>query len=270
MDLNDVADELYGLPTGEFTARRDALAADAKKSGEPELAAAIKKLRRPSVSAWLANLLVRERGGELSKLLDLGAAMRDAQRQLAAGELRTLSQQRHQVIQSLAGEAQRLGEAAGQTVSEPVRRELEGTLEAALADEAASAALREGRLTGALMYSGLGPVEVSTVDRRPATPVKARRGRRDQDAGRLIQEAQAAVADAQREAEEHDRLVQEATEERVRSSEAVEDLKGRLEEARGADRLAHQALRDATRARDDAATRLRAAQEALARAEAGR
>ena len=51
----DEADDLYGLPLGEFTATRDALAARLKAAGDKEAAAEVKRARKPSVPAWAAN-----------------------------------------------------------------------------------------------------------------------------------------------------------------------------------------------------------------------
>jgi hypothetical protein len=76
VDLDTVADELYGLPPDAFTPTRDTRAADARSAGDRGLAAAITKLRRPTTGAWLANLLARERSDQVSELLDLGAEMR--------------------------------------------------------------------------------------------------------------------------------------------------------------------------------------------------
>ena len=155
-DLATVAEELYGLPLAQFTATRDARAAQARKAGDQELATAIKGLKKPTTGAWLANLLVRERRPQVGHLLDLGAELRQAQAGLAIDELRRLSQARHKVVSDLRDEARVLAREVGQPVSDAVALELEATLEAALADADAADALRSGRLTVSLRYSGLG------------------------------------------------------------------------------------------------------------------
>jgi hypothetical protein len=81
-ELESIADELYGLPPAKFTAARDSHAAAARRSGDRELAAAIKGLKRPTSSAWLVNLLVRRQRQQVEELLDLGTAMRQAQEHL--------------------------------------------------------------------------------------------------------------------------------------------------------------------------------------------
>jgi hypothetical protein len=167
MDLVSIADELYGLPPSKFTSLRDARAADAKKAGDPELSKSVKQLRRPTISAWLANLLVRQRGKEISQLLDLGAAMRRAQSDLAANEMRSLSEQRRQLVAALATEAKGLAGELGQPVNDSSIQELEATLEAALADSAASDSLQTGCLTKPLSYSGFGPVDLTDAVATP-------------------------------------------------------------------------------------------------------
>jgi len=48
VDLDTVADELYGLPPEEFTAARTAAEKEAKAAGEMELAAQIRTLAKPN------------------------------------------------------------------------------------------------------------------------------------------------------------------------------------------------------------------------------
>jgi cell division septum initiation protein DivIVA len=161
MDLDSVADELYGLVPGQFTRRRDALALAARRAGDRDLAATIKALRRPTTSAWLANVLVRERPDQLADLVELGETMRQAQADLAGADLRRLSQQRHRVVAALAGEARGLAGNAGEPLSNAAAKELEDTLAAAIFDAGAAGALCSGRLTTSLRYSGIGPVDLT-------------------------------------------------------------------------------------------------------------
>ena len=53
----EVADELYALTPAEFTAARDERARQVRAAGQRDEAAAIKKLARPTASAWLVNQL---------------------------------------------------------------------------------------------------------------------------------------------------------------------------------------------------------------------
>jgi chromosome segregation ATPase len=158
---------------GEFVSVRDLRVSQAKKAGDRDLATAIKQLRRPTTGAWLANLLVRERRDRVNDLLDLGDALRQAQKELAGSDLRRLSQQRRQLVSALGDEAGVIAGESGHQVNESGIQDLEATLEAALADGAAAEALRTGSLTVGLRYSGFGSVDLSGAvaapeGRRPA------------------------------------------------------------------------------------------------------
>ena len=264
MDLDTVADELYGLAPPEFTPARDARVAEAVRAGDRGLAAAIKSLRRPTRSAWLVNTLVRQRREQVDELLDLGDTMREAQQQLAGEELRQLSRRRHEVVSALAQQAREVAREAGQPATDEMVLELESTLEAALADPAASEAVRSGRLTAALSYSGFGSVDpgasaVSGTRRRagdaakpaPARPAGGKRDkttpasdeRRDAElraAELALHEAEADAATARREAERADgRAGEVAAEEQLLSSQLAEldaersRLRGESGSARG-------------------------------------
>jgi len=164
----EVVDELYGLPPGDFTAVRDERARQVRAAGQREQAAAIKKLARPTASAWLVNQLARAAPPQLIRLYDLGTQMQEAQRALAGDRLRELSVERRQVINDLVAAAGELAAEHDQSASDAVLSEVRATLEAALADEDARAAVRSGRLTKALAYAGLGEVDLTAALAVPA------------------------------------------------------------------------------------------------------
>jgi hypothetical protein len=156
VDVEAVADELYGLSPSEFTHERDGRVADARKAGDRDTADAIKKLRRPSAGAWMANRLVREHGGEVERFLALAEQLREAQARLEGDSLRRLSREGRDAVAALVRDASTLARSDGLAVSASALEDLEATLDAALADPVAGEALRAGRLTSALRYSGLG------------------------------------------------------------------------------------------------------------------
>ncbi|MGW5782220.1 hypothetical protein [Streptomyces sp. NPDC003863] len=51
MDVEQIAEELYGLNPAEFTAVRDAYVSKARKAKDPVAAKAIAALRRPALAA---------------------------------------------------------------------------------------------------------------------------------------------------------------------------------------------------------------------------
>ena len=97
MDLDSVAEDLYGLPPDEFTAARDEAA---KQASDPTLKKAIKSLRKPTVSAHAVNQLVREHPDDIDELLDLGDELRAAMTG-NKGDVRRLTEQRRDLISSL-------------------------------------------------------------------------------------------------------------------------------------------------------------------------
>jgi hypothetical protein len=300
--LDDIADELYRLPPSDFTAAREERVKEARQTGDRELAAAIHSLRKPSAGAWLANLLVRERGEEVDQLLQLGAALREAQQGLAGEDLRALSRQRHQVINALTREARTLARDAGGRVSSDTALELEGTLEAALSDEDAAAALRAGRLTtpmrpGATGFgipssdTGFGgrssdtaapPAKQPSLRLVKGSPKRAKSDEAKEKAERdRLRDERAAADRAVRAAEQDDRAARETAEAAAaavdrESTEAeqvrrrIEDLEAEIGRLKGDESLARRNLHRLEKERDTTARRAVAARKRLERAQAAR
>lgn len=154
VDLMEAADELYGLRPDEFVARRAELAAEAKAAGDKGLASEIGKLRKPTVAAWVVDVLVRHEPDQVSQVLDLGAALRQAQESMAGEELRELGRQRRQLTAAVTRQARALAADLGQRIGEPVAAQVEDTLHAAMVDEEAARAVRTGLLVKPLTVSG--------------------------------------------------------------------------------------------------------------------
>ncbi|MDT4944039.1 MAG: hypothetical protein QOH14_772 [Pseudonocardiales bacterium] len=291
MDLDAAADELYGLVPDRFTARRTELATEARSAGEADLAKEIGKLRRPTVVAWIVNALVRTHPGEIDRLLGLGDELRAAQRDLAGDAMRELSAQRHTVVADLVGLARSEAAGAGHRAGDGTLREVQATLDAALADRNAGAAVRSGRLITALSYSGFGEVDLSdavaapsarprlSVVRSPAkeaTAGKATAGKATAGKATAAKAAERAeltearrVADKRaREAETARAALDKATKRRDELAANVAHLDKQLERERHSLRSADTELRAAKqkhdaahRAADRTAQRLRAAEK---------
>ena len=112
----------------------------------------------------------------MARLDELGEELQEAQRTLAGDRLRELSAQRRQVINDLLPAASDLASEADQPASAAVLGEVRATLEAALADPGARAAVRSGRLTKALAYAGLGEVDLSAALAVAAPPLSGKPG----------------------------------------------------------------------------------------------
>lgn len=156
MDLESATEDLYRVAPAEFTSTRDAMAVQARQAGQQELASSLRKLRKPSVGAWLANLLVLEQSSDVRRLVDLGAELRAPNRQLEGEQIRRVSKERSVAVSGLVRDAKSRASRLDQPVSRAASEELEATLEAAFADPKAAESLLRGRLNKGLHYSGLG------------------------------------------------------------------------------------------------------------------
>jgi hypothetical protein len=266
MDFDAIVDELYGLPPEDFVEAREGRVKAARAEGDRELASRVHGLRRPTVSAWLVNLLVHEAGAEVDQLMELGAALREAQASLSGEELRQLSGQRRQVIEALARRVRRLAADAEHPVNAEVQREVESTLESALADPDAAAAVGSGRLTAPLRYTGFGPIDTSSV---LAAPPRRRGGTKpDRGGARQVEErpdkrpAKRQGA-AKRSAEDKHRETEPQEEERRRAE--VRQARDDVREARRADREAADLLAKDEDAVSAASDRQAAAGDAIER-----
>ncbi|MGW2775853.1 hypothetical protein ACWC4C_25580 [Streptomyces olivaceoviridis] len=249
MDLDAVVDELYGLRPEEFVAARDRRVRDAREAGDQTLAKEIGALRRPSLAAWVSNLLVRRQPEEVQPLLGLGEELRRAHRELNGSQLRRLARRQNEVIGALGRQARRLAAQAGHPVGEGVQREVEGTLHAALADPEAAREWAAGRLVKPLSSMiGFPAADESLLGRRPAPEPKApaRGGGREEeeDEGRQEDKAREEAARKERARKEDEAKAREAEEQRRRVAEAREagrDLRAREEEADSAARAVEEA-----------------------------
>ena len=161
-----VADDLYALDVGEFTAARDA-EARRLKGDDAQLARAVKALRRPTTAAWVVNQLVRAEPQQVEQLLSVGDALREAQRSMSAEQLRELTRQRRQVTASVTQRARALARERGMRTTEAVAEQVEATLTAALLDPECGRALRSGLLVTPLRSTGVGDADVAAAVAAP-------------------------------------------------------------------------------------------------------
>ncbi|WP_458247370.1 hypothetical protein [Streptomyces sp. MAI_2237] len=280
MDLESVADELYGLRPQDFTAARDARAAEARRAGDRALAGKIGTLRRPSLAAWASNLLVREQPEEIEPLLRIGDGLRQAHHDLDGAQLRELSRQRHLVVNALSRQARQLTAQAGHPIGEDVQREVEGILHAVLADPAAAQEWAAGRLVKAFDQTVGFPAATDGARARPARAARTRKEAPPAESRRhkADEERRLRLEQARQEAEEAERVLAARREEAAAAERQADDAQAavrtveervsglseelaRLEEQRG------QAETSARTAREQAAEADRRLREARRRAE---
>ncbi|MFG1650464.1 hypothetical protein ACGFIE_11075 [Micromonospora sp. NPDC049275] len=179
----ELVQQLYRTPPDRFVAARDAAVADARRAGDPTTARELARLRRPTVAAWLVNLLAIRRPELVADLVHLADALRAAQRELRGSRLRELSAQRRAVVGALVAEVRKL--AAAEPEAPPAGRlplaEVEATLNAALSDAEVAEQVRAGRLLRSASYAGFGEVPrpqlrlVTGDEEEPEAPPPTRR-----------------------------------------------------------------------------------------------
>jgi hypothetical protein len=287
IDLAEAAAQLYGLPPEEFVRARAEIAARAKADGDKALAKAVSQLPKPTTAAWLLNQLVRDQPDQVSELMVLGDALRQAQEKLAGPQLRRLSRQRHEVIAGFTRKALAPARKAGRPVTADLSAQVQETLSAAIADPEAGQALLSGRLTKGLSYVGLGDVPLTgavttTVGRpraraaEPDTAADLERRRRIREATAEVERLERVVGEATDGAADAQRVEDDACEEEAAATARVEELRRALAEAQDAQAKADAVVATASQARAEAVQRtdtlaeeLAAARQALAQAQGG-
>ncbi|MBB5851411.1 hypothetical protein ACFQ05_39035 [Amycolatopsis umgeniensis] len=144
MEFDEVADELYAGDPAVFVSVRNQRAKEAKAAGDAALAERIRALRKPTLAATILNR--RAGSPELEELARLGEDLRKAHSALAGADLRKLTRQRQDLVNRILQEER--------SMSEPVAREVEATLEAVVADPEVAALALAGRLSSGADSAG--------------------------------------------------------------------------------------------------------------------
>ncbi|MEU6269556.1 hypothetical protein [Saccharopolyspora shandongensis] len=266
MELEELARELYAADPAEFIPARDRHAAAAAERGDRELAAGLKKLRKPTAAAWAVNLLASTDPSSVTELLELGEKLRAAQRELRGDDLRALAADRTRLLREVTGRAAELAEQHGHRLTEPTRQQVEQTLTAALSDPEAGRAVRAGTLAKALEYSGFGLDELAlaAIRRTAARPKPRQRPKPQRELRELREklrhtdEQLGEATGAEERAESAEREAEQRCEE---LREALQQAESELREHRRNAKTARQRRERAQHDRDAAAERLRRLEE---------
>ena len=264
--LQQVARRLYALAPEEFTAARTAAVKQARGDGDRALAREVGALRRPALAAWAVNLLVRERADLVEEVTSMGDSLRQAQSQLDGAALRDLNRQRRRLVAAVTAEVAAVAAEHDHALSAAASRQVEETVQAALVDPRAAAAVRTGLLVqpltstgveslaevlGVPLPEGAGPASRSegssagsqvgssagSKAEEPARPALSLVTEDEQEARRAAQQQAAAAEKAARKAAKaRDKAVAARAKAQARvlqAEAAVEELRGRLAEAEG-------------------------------------
>lgn len=215
--------KLYALPRAEFTAARNARA-KALKADDPELAAAVAALPKPSLAAALLNELVREDPSEVRALVQSGKRLRAAQ------EAAVSRRRGADLNEAIAGHRRAL-----ERIQRDLRRRRPGaatlekatqTLRAASLDPELWPLLERGVLHEDLTAAGFG-LDPGLVVERPRRQARAgpkqpdRRAEERRKARERLRAAEAALAEAEGRARSAQRDVERAAAEVARARKAL-------------------------------------------------
>jgi hypothetical protein len=259
---------LFGERPEDFVAARDRLVRELRARKERELAGRVAKLRRPTISLWLANRLHDVAGRPLRDLLSVGGELQEAQASAAGGDasarrrFRELIGRHSQLIDALLRAGLAHAEEQGYGSGEEVGRRLAATLRAASTEPGAGGrALLEGRLEAEPEAGGfdlLAPAGAAGFGTTaPAEAAAAREGAGDEPRESAL-EAAARAAEARRAAVESERTAVAA---RSRAEELSHRADALAREARKAREEADAAQDEARSAEAAAAEAQRAARD---------
>jgi hypothetical protein len=231
---------LYGLPQAEFTAARNARAKELRKD-EPELAATVGTLPKPTAAAAALNELVREDPSEARALIQSGKRLREAQEAAVAGkrgaDLQKAIEEHRSALDRMQRDLRRR-KLSGATLDKAAK-----TLRVASVDPDLQPLLERGTLHEDLTAAGFG-LDPGIVPARPTresgareAPDRPKRDKRRSEARERLQAARAALTEAkraarkaeaekreaERRAETAQREVERATKEVERAQESAAD-----------------------------------------------
>lgn len=296
--LLSIAEELYSLVPGEFTGTRNQWAKQTKADGDAELAKRVTELRKPSVSAWVVNMMMRHQGDQMAQVLELGASLRRAQSDLDGDALRELTRQRRQLTTAVTRQGRTLAGELGQKVTEAVADQVQATLHAAMVDENAAGAVRSGLLVTALAATGVGsadvvdavavPSAIGMTPRARPMPERKRAGlsvvpdpepQPDEEtsareaerraAKQVVEEAVSAADDAHRRVRKADKRAKRIQARTLQAADELEEARRRVDELEHELETLDEESASAEEKKQRAEQRYAAAQEALDRARSG-
>ena len=216
--------KLYGLPLSKFTAARNARAKELKQD-DPELAAAVAGLPKPSLAAAALNELVREDPSEIRALVQSGKRLRQAQEAAVTGkkgaDLNAAVREHRASLDRLQRDLRR------RKLSGPTLERAMQTLRVASVDRELLPLLERGILHEDLTAAGFG-LDPGLVPARPKQPPPAAKPapkpKPDPKLGAKLKAAEAELVVAEKRAER-------ALGDLERAKEAVERARRAVNEA---------------------------------------
>lgn len=151
-------DAVHGAPLPEFVAERNARVKRLRAEGHRDEAAALGRVRKPTIAAWAVNQLPRRHPDEVDALLEAGTALRTAQHRAASGRgaegLRDATTRVRAAVEGLADRGAAVLAEAGAAAHH--RTEVAQTLFAAATDPELHERLRRGVFAETVLAAGFG------------------------------------------------------------------------------------------------------------------
>lgn len=226
------AGALYKLPANEFTAARNARAKALRKDN-PELAAEVAKLTKPTAPAAAVNRLARRDPSEVRALIQAGKRLRDAQERAVAGRgggenLQEAVREHRAALERVQREIRRL------RLSEPVLERAVSTFRAASIDPELQPLLERGLLAHEVESAGFAidpSLAVAPAGKQRSRPAREDTGKRRQEARAKLKAATGALAEARRDAAAAERELKRAQRTADCADRAVQDAAREVEQA---------------------------------------
>ncbi len=176
-ERDDELDALFRLPVAEFTAARNVLATQLKKSGRRDESDRVKALVKPSVTAWAVNQLYWQHRHAFDRLIAAGQRFRQAQTSSRTGkvaDMREALDARREALAHLSDLASALLSATGSNPTPEMIHRISTTLEAISAYASFPDTQRPGRLTRDVDPPGFDSMAslLSGVTQMPEKPVR--------------------------------------------------------------------------------------------------
>ena len=239
-------DALFTLPLEEFTASRNALASQLKKTGRREEAERVKALGKPSISAWAVNQLYWKHRSAYNELIAAGERVLGAHAaQLAGkgGDMREALEARREVLTRLSRlAAVTLTEAGHNPTPEKIHR-LTTTLEALSTLASSPSAPPAGRLTDDIDPPGFDVFATLMPAGRKAAPAQPPPSKEMRNAAKAaLRNAERALSDARAHARDVDAALQKAAARAKETGKRKQEAEERLHQARADDQEARDRL----------------------------
>jgi len=279
--LDTEIQRLYGLPLGEFTAARNALAKQLRKDGDKEGSEEVASLPKPTVSAWAVNHLFTTDSERMEELLASGERARKALHSILSGGDPGALRDAIQKARDLANE---LRDSAAGAVAEETRQpgaaiveRIATNLQSLAFSPAAEPVIRRGWMDVDLPPPGfevLAGLQLAALPKRqpaakpkPAPAKEPAAPKVDHEAERKEKEEAAARKRWENEQVRRRERLAEVQAQREEAAGRADFLRRKAEQAERSAEELRQRLEEAERLAADAAKRADEAEKALAKAE---